>query len=433
MQQDFGKRLQNLRKQKKMTQEDLADRLGVTGQAVSKWENGQSYPDITLLPTISTIFDMPIDFLFGNEHGSGQASASMAELRFPPMYENLPLVHSFLHVACYSVKPVANIDGSGVKFTDGSTAELSNRLTVNNGQGDIIFLAHDEMEGYFMSNDPSKTEAEYEFPNSVIKAIDVEVLSNICNIVESLDQICRVHAKGEARFIAMLVVQEINGTLSVRFNRQDDQGNRSHRDNSIIIEIPAGSVNHVEVKINGSGSLTSGIPYFDTGGLHINGSGNIQMNEFRKCGANINGSGDIKAVCAEEAELSINGSGDMDWGQIGKASVNINGSGDVDIDSAESLHAGINGSGDISLGKISGGDFSARINGSGDININEGTCGRFDVDIQGSGDVDAKGVTAKKASIIIHQNGSVTLGRVIESSTEQVKRKGKIRILHRGE
>ena len=44
----FSKQLQMLRKQSGITQEQLADRLGVTAQAVSKWENG-SYPDGNLL------------------------------------------------------------------------------------------------------------------------------------------------------------------------------------------------------------------------------------------------------------------------------------------------------------------------------------------------------------------------------------------------
>ena len=61
----FGQRLANLRKSKNMTQGEFADRLGVTAQAVSKWENDLSYPDITLIPTIATIFDVEVNDLFG--------------------------------------------------------------------------------------------------------------------------------------------------------------------------------------------------------------------------------------------------------------------------------------------------------------------------------------------------------------------------------
>lgn len=45
-----------LRKQLGMTQEQLAGRLGVTYQAVSKWENGQSCPDIMLIPLLADLF-----------------------------------------------------------------------------------------------------------------------------------------------------------------------------------------------------------------------------------------------------------------------------------------------------------------------------------------------------------------------------------------
>ena len=54
-----------LRKQKGITQKKLAEALGVTTQAVSKWENARSWPDIQLLPDIAKIFDVSIDELFG--------------------------------------------------------------------------------------------------------------------------------------------------------------------------------------------------------------------------------------------------------------------------------------------------------------------------------------------------------------------------------
>ena len=49
MQDTFGKRFQELRKKHQYTQEDIANKLNITPQAVSKWENDISAPDITLL------------------------------------------------------------------------------------------------------------------------------------------------------------------------------------------------------------------------------------------------------------------------------------------------------------------------------------------------------------------------------------------------
>ncbi|MGN0351565.1 MAG: helix-turn-helix domain-containing protein [Roseburia sp.] len=61
---DIGKQIKYYRTQKKVKQEELADYLGVSFQAVSKWENGASTPDIGLLPQIAVYFGITIDELF---------------------------------------------------------------------------------------------------------------------------------------------------------------------------------------------------------------------------------------------------------------------------------------------------------------------------------------------------------------------------------
>lgn len=59
----LGKRLTQLRRERGVTQEALAQHVGVTKAAVSKWENGQSLPDIALLPLLAAYFDVSIDSL----------------------------------------------------------------------------------------------------------------------------------------------------------------------------------------------------------------------------------------------------------------------------------------------------------------------------------------------------------------------------------
>ena len=59
---------ENIRKYRKeagLTQEQLAERFGVSFQAVSRWENGTTYPDIELLPAIAEFFGVGIDELMG--------------------------------------------------------------------------------------------------------------------------------------------------------------------------------------------------------------------------------------------------------------------------------------------------------------------------------------------------------------------------------
>ena len=61
----LGENLRKFRLQRELTQEQLADILGVSAQAVSRWENGTTYPDITLLPTVASYFEITLDELMG--------------------------------------------------------------------------------------------------------------------------------------------------------------------------------------------------------------------------------------------------------------------------------------------------------------------------------------------------------------------------------
>jgi len=61
----IGEKIKELRKKSDITQERFAEYLGVTAQAVSKWEVESGYPDIELLPSIANFFDVTIDELMG--------------------------------------------------------------------------------------------------------------------------------------------------------------------------------------------------------------------------------------------------------------------------------------------------------------------------------------------------------------------------------
>ena len=61
----IGENIKRLRKERDMTQEQLAAELGVSFQAVSRWELGNTHPDIELLPVIARCFDVTVDELLG--------------------------------------------------------------------------------------------------------------------------------------------------------------------------------------------------------------------------------------------------------------------------------------------------------------------------------------------------------------------------------
>lgn len=84
MEETLGKRIVQNRKRLGLTQDALAEKLGVTAQAVSKWENDQSCPDITTLPRLAEIFGITTDALLGLE-----APAKVAEI----VTEDVPGLH----------------------------------------------------------------------------------------------------------------------------------------------------------------------------------------------------------------------------------------------------------------------------------------------------------------------------------------------------
>ena len=65
MKETFDLRLQNLRKMHNFTQEDIANKVNVTPQAVSKWENDLAEPDLQTLPLLANILNVSVDELLG--------------------------------------------------------------------------------------------------------------------------------------------------------------------------------------------------------------------------------------------------------------------------------------------------------------------------------------------------------------------------------
>ena len=66
---NIGNNIKQLRRQKNLTQDQLAEKLGVSYQAISKQENNANTPDITLLPQIAELFGVSIDSLFSDNIG----------------------------------------------------------------------------------------------------------------------------------------------------------------------------------------------------------------------------------------------------------------------------------------------------------------------------------------------------------------------------
>lgn len=71
-----GRNIAKFRRDKNMTQMELADKMGISFQAVSNWERGQSMPDISKLPELATLFGITIDQLLGEHSGVIESAAN---------------------------------------------------------------------------------------------------------------------------------------------------------------------------------------------------------------------------------------------------------------------------------------------------------------------------------------------------------------------
>ena len=88
----IGEKIKKMRRDRSLTQEEMAAHLGISFQAVSKWERGDGLPDITLLPALSRYFGVTADELLGmekiNERMIGAKKPTTAPYSHPQIYEH---------------------------------------------------------------------------------------------------------------------------------------------------------------------------------------------------------------------------------------------------------------------------------------------------------------------------------------------------------
>ena len=108
---DFNNRLYQLRKQKGFSQEELANRLNVSRQTVSKWEVGDSTPDMEKLIAISDLFDVSLDNLVMGKEDDAQPPTS-AKSEFATVLNEKVLTQNNKKKAKKILKIIAIIAGA---------------------------------------------------------------------------------------------------------------------------------------------------------------------------------------------------------------------------------------------------------------------------------------------------------------------------------
>ena len=131
--EDFGKKILNLRQNANMTQEELALRMGVTPQAISKWERGQSLPDISLLAELCKALNVSADLLLGLERRNESVGSDVS--MYPQVYSE-----EVLENLRYRLEPLALIFSMDLVplFVDGDYMERVSKLRIELSRDGIL-------------------------------------------------------------------------------------------------------------------------------------------------------------------------------------------------------------------------------------------------------------------------------------------------------
>ena len=121
----IGNTIARLRRQAGLTQSALAEKLGVSDKAVSKWENGQGYPDLAIFPMLSEIFCVSIDHLFHGEE-KGITIAGNIIIDVVKNIENYPEIGMLANVS-----EVAYAVGGCAPNTAIDLAKMDRRIPIN--------------------------------------------------------------------------------------------------------------------------------------------------------------------------------------------------------------------------------------------------------------------------------------------------------------
>ncbi len=221
-----------LRKQHHMTQEDLAQELGVTNQSVSKWESGQCCPDIQLLPMIADLFSVSIDELLGYTPTSTaddillQVRARITELAEGEDYGFANRIATITHAALFAKYVHAN------EFTSEDMAKQAGTAQWGYSSMSIPLITTTMKRGtvLFSNNENLILEPEYRPIAAKLKAFaDVQTLKILSAMFEltvdgSFASVAQIAAHSQTS--AELVMERLTGTLMPYVDEQFDGDER---------------------------------------------------------------------------------------------------------------------------------------------------------------------------------------------------------------
>jgi len=144
---EIGVLLSRLRKERNMTQREVAERLSVSPQAVSKWERGQGHPDVGILPALSSLFGVAADRLLAGElHREHTDGGNMKRIKF---------------YVCPDCGNVLTATGGGELHCCGRKLEALKAKTAD--EGHAVTVQEIEEDWYVTFDHPMKKDHYFQF------------------------------------------------------------------------------------------------------------------------------------------------------------------------------------------------------------------------------------------------------------------------------
>lgn len=396
---DFGLFIANKRKELGMTQENLANIIGITPQAVSKWENGIGYPDVTLFSDIAKALNVSVSELFGEEIKTGFV--------VPNTYRELPKIYENEHSACYSSKVVERIvaEEGKILFKDGSYAEIIERCVYNQGTGEVHIVSVEELKNDIT---PKNNEKRVEKPIETFDSVELVVGGGSNEIFIEKSSSPKLEFRGTENFIKAFESSVENRKLSVL--QKWDSGNREK--GKIIIKAPFEKGNTLHVNLGGNNTVET---YVDFGKTNLFTSGNSSINGQLTDSLYLKVSGNSSVeynTVKNDAVFEISGNSSISVKKIGKSKIKVSGN---------SSMAFLDVQNDMDI-RVSG---NSAISASGEIDS-------LKCEFSGNGEFDGKNLTVKTAEITITSKGKVYLKHIKKCSVERLGLHGKLYVEKRG-
>lgn len=335
MKETFSNNLKQFRKQKQLSQEQLAEQLGITTQAVSKWECSLSYPDIDLLPQLADLFGVSIDTLLRGDAACAGADGGASD-----------------HAA-KADQPEGTNDATGNSAAEESTPfpqpDLPDddvlRIVQYRGKTLLRKDTYDPNIRIPLSLTCEPRTKKFFFGQVSFSMSDSNTASTPIEIWGSADIFGDLN--GSANIGASVTCSgDINGTVNTGMNVQcsgdingdANAGQNITCDGDINGDASAGSNLSCDGDINGDGNISAG------GDLSCNGDiacdGNISADGNLSCGGDIACDGNITT----SSELSCGGDINCDGNVSAQSSVTCGG----DLNGDVSAGGSITCNGDIS-------------------------------------------------------------------------------------